>query len=152
MALKFRKVQRKLLNGAEKDKVKTFAVAKSSGYCDMEKLCDLISNRCAMSSADVKAVLDSLNWAMALELRSGSIVQVGELGNFRLTVQSEGTDEPDKFKASQIKRARMVFSPGVFLRRSNERVHFEEDDVKVEKEGGETGGSGENPDENPDIL
>ncbi|WP_301034973.1 hypothetical protein [Parabacteroides goldsteinii] len=27
-----------------------------------------------MSSADVKAILDSLNWAMSLELRSGSIV------------------------------------------------------------------------------
>ena len=38
MALKFRKVQRKVLSGDDKDKVKTYAVAKSSSYCDMEKI------------------------------------------------------------------------------------------------------------------
>ena len=90
MALKFRKVQRKVMVGEEKDQVKTYAVAKASGYCDMEKLCELVSNRSAMSSADVKAVLDSLNWAMGLELRSGNIVQVGEFGNFRMSVRSKG--------------------------------------------------------------
>ena len=86
MSLKFKKVQRKIMFGADKDKVKTYAMAKASGYCDMAKLCELISNRSAMSSADVKAILDSLNWAMGLELRSGNIVQVGEFGNFRLSV------------------------------------------------------------------
>ena len=48
---------RKVMIGAEKDQVKTYAVAKSSGYCDMEKLCELISNRSAMSSADVKVMV-----------------------------------------------------------------------------------------------
>ena len=48
MALKFRKVQRRVLSGDDKDKVKTYAVAKSSSYCDMEKLCELISSRSAM--------------------------------------------------------------------------------------------------------
>lgn len=146
MALKFRKVQRKVMIGDETGTVKTYAVAKSTGYCDMEKLCELISNRSAMSSADVKAVLDSLNWAMGLELRSGSIVQVGEFGNFRLSVKSKGTDTPDDFTASEITKARIVFSPGLSLRRSNDRTNFEEDDVKIVKENGNTGGSGENPD------
>ena len=68
MTLKFRKVQRKVLSGDDKDKVKTYAMARSSNYCDMDKLCELISSRSAMSSADVKAILDSLNWAMSLEV------------------------------------------------------------------------------------
>lgn len=143
MSLKFRKVQRKVLSGVNKDQVRTYAMAKASGYCDMEKLCELISNRSAMSSADVKAVLDSLNWAMGLELRSGSIVQVGEFGNFRLSVRSTSTATPDEFKASQIKKARIIFSPGASLRWSNVITKFEEEDVLVEKE---TGGE-ENPDE-----
>lgn len=131
MSLKFRKVQRRVLSGEDKDKVKTYAVAKASGYCSMEKLCELISNRSAMSSADVKAVLDSLNWAMALELRSGSIVQVGEFGNFRLSVCSKGELEEDKFKATNIKKSRIVFSPGARLRGANEKMSFEEEDLKV---------------------
>lgn len=131
MALKFRKVQRKIMNGDDKGQVKTFAVAKSSGYCNMEKLCELISNRSAMSSADVKAVLDSLNWAMGLELRSGNIVQVGEFGNFRLSLTSIGTATEEEFKATKIKKARIVFFPGSSLRFSNFLTTFEEDDVKV---------------------
>ena len=92
MTLKFRKVQRKVLSGDDKDKVKTYAMARSSNYCDMDKLCELISSRSAMSSVDVKAILDSLNWAMSLELRSGSIVQVGEFGSFRLSIRSKGAE------------------------------------------------------------
>ncbi|MCD8136134.1 MAG: hypothetical protein LUH01_09365 [Parabacteroides gordonii] len=131
MALKFRKVQRKILNGDDKGRVKTFGVAKSSGYCDMAKLCELISNRSAMSSADVKAILDSLNWAMGLELRSGNIVQVGEFGNFRLSISTQGASTEDKFSATNIKKAHIVFFPGSSLRWSNFLTTFEEDDVKV---------------------
>lgn len=134
MALKFRKVQRKVLSGTDKDTVKTYAVAKSSGYCDMAKLCELISNRSAMSSADVKAVLDSLNWAMGLELRSGNIVQVGEFGNFRLSVTSLGTATEKEFNATRIKKARIVFFPGSSLRFSNFLTTFEEYDDKEETE------------------
>lgn len=147
MALKFRKVQRKVMVGEEKDQVKTYAVAKSSGYCDMEKLCELISNRSAMSSADVKAVLDSMNWAMGLELRSGNIVQVGEFGNFRMSVRSKGAATEDEFNAANITKARIVFTPGLSLRRSNSQVIFEEDDVKIVAGEGAGGGEEERPGE-----
>lgn len=43
MSLKFKKVQRKVLNGVNEDQARTYAMAKASGYCDMEKLCELIS-------------------------------------------------------------------------------------------------------------
>lgn len=131
MTLKFRTVQRKVMNGAEKDSIKTYGVAKSSGYCDMTKLCELISNRSAMSSADVKAILDSLNWAMGLELRSGSIVQLGEFGNFRMTLRSTGTATEKEFDATKINRARVVFTPGASLRATSGAMVFEPDDVKV---------------------
>lgn len=147
MALKFRKVQRRVLSGDDKDKVKTYAVAKSSSYCDMEKLCELISSRSAMSSADVKAILDSLNWAMGLELRSGSIVQVGEFGSFRFSVRSKGADTEEAFNASMIKKARIIFTPGASLRWTSELAKYEEDDVKVV----EKKNDGEGEDDRPVI-
>ena len=67
MAVKFKVVKRKVLNGAEKDSVKNYAIAKTSGTSDLNKLCKLICSRSTLSSADVKAVLDSLNWAMDLD-------------------------------------------------------------------------------------
>lgn len=94
MAVKFKVVKRKVLNGAEKDSVKNYAIAKTSGTSDLNKLCKLICSRSTLSSADVKAVLDSLNWAMDLELSSGNVVQLGEFGNFRMSINSEGTIRP----------------------------------------------------------
>lgn len=136
MALKFRKVQRKVLAGEDAGKVKTYAVAKASGYCDLQKLCKLISARSAMSSADVKAILDSLNWVMDVELQSGNIVQLGEFGNFRLTVCSEGTEQEKDFTAANITRARIVFTPGASLRQTNQGVSYEYDEpvIKTVKE------------------
>ena len=49
MAQKFRLVARKVLSGNDKGKTKTYAVAKNSGYCDLEKLCNLVSARSSVS-------------------------------------------------------------------------------------------------------
>ncbi|MDR1879511.1 MAG: hypothetical protein LBQ78_01085 [Tannerellaceae bacterium] len=131
MAIKIKKVQREIRFGDEAGKVKTYGVVKSSGYCDMEKLCELVSARSSISSADIKATLDSLNWVMRVELRSGSIVQLGEFGNFRLSVSTEGTETAKAFSAANVKRARIIFSPGASLRETNSRVTFE---TETEKE------------------
>ena len=115
MAVKFKVVKRKVLNGAEKDSVKNYAIAKTSGTSDLNKLCKLICSRSTLSSADVKAVLDSLNWAMDLELSSGNVVQLGEFGNFRMSINSEGTNTPEDFDATKIKGVRIIFFPGSAL-------------------------------------
>lgn len=135
MALKFRVVKRKVLSGADKDAVKTYAMAKTSGTAGLDKICQLISSRSTVSSADVKAVLDSLNWAMGLELSAGNVVQLGELGNFRLSLSSEGTANEEDFDATKIKKARIVFHPGASLRTTRNEVTFAPEDVRiVEKE------------------
>ena len=131
MSLKYRTVKRKVLAGQEKDQVKTYGVAKSSYYCDMWKLCELVASRSAMSSGDVKSILDSLNWVIDLELRSGAIVQVGELGNFRMSLSSKGAADGEKFTADMIKKARIVFTPGSILRSTSLNASFESDDVKT---------------------
>lgn len=131
MALKFRVVKRKVLNGVDKDQVKNYAMAKTNGVSDLDKLCKLICSRSTLSSADVKAVLDSLNWAMDLELSSGNVVQLGEFGNFRLSICSEGTATEEEFDATKIKKARIIFFPGSSLRATRSDVSFTPDDVKV---------------------
>ena len=125
MAVKFKVVKRKVLNGAEKDSVKNYAIAKTSGTSDLNKLCKLICSRSTLSSADVKAVLDSLNWAMDLELSSGNVVQLGEFGNFRMSINSEGTNTPEDFDATKIKGVRIIFFPGSALRTTRNEVNFE---------------------------
>jgi len=144
MALQFRKVKRKVLNGPEEGQEKYYALARTSGTSDLDKMCTLISARSAMSSADVKAVFDSLNWAMGLELNSGNIVQLGELGNFRLSLSSEGTATEKELDANKIRRARIIFTPGAALRKMRSEVSFTpvkpiEKECEHEEEGPEGG-------------
>jgi predicted histone-like DNA-binding protein len=134
MALKFKKVARKVLNGDEKGLIKYYAVAKSSGVSGVDKICKLISSRSTVSSADVKAVFDSLAWAMDIELSSGNVVQLGELGNFRLSISSIGMANKKELNASKIRKARIIFSPGAILRDTRENISFEAMEVEVQVE------------------
>jgi predicted histone-like DNA-binding protein len=108
MSVKFRKVGRKALNGDEKGVIRYYAVAKSVGLSGIDKICKLISARSTVSSADVKAVFDSLAWAINVELSSGNVVQSGELGNFRLSVSSQGMPTKEEVNAGKIKKARII--------------------------------------------
>ena len=120
---------------------KVYAIPKYSGYADLAHLCKLISARCTASSADVKAVLDSLLFVLDLELQAGRIVQLGELGNFRLSLSSEGTAERDDFSESKLRKARVIFTPGEALRTTVETTSFAaftpEATDEVEEGGGE---------------
>lgn len=104
---------------------KYFAIAKSNGVTDMETLCTHISARSTVSSADVKAVLDGLNYILDLELRAGRIVQLGEFGNFRITLGSDGSDESKSFSSSMIRKPKITFTPGVTLQRTRNNINFQ---------------------------
>ena len=91
MATTYKLVQRRDMHkGATEGDKLYYAQAKSTGTSDMERLCSMIGERSCVSSADVKAVLDSLIYVMKLEMSDGKIVQLGEFGNFRITFGSEG--------------------------------------------------------------
>ncbi|MDR1200342.1 MAG: hypothetical protein LBL58_01765 [Tannerellaceae bacterium] len=133
MSLKFKKVARKVLSGKEKGEIKYYAVAKSSGLSGVDKICKLISARSTVSSADVKAVFDSLAWAMDLELSSGNVVQLGELGNFRLSISSQGAATKEDLNANKIKKVRIIFSPGAILRDTRQNMYYEALETEVEE-------------------
>lgn len=105
MALNYKIITRKvsdLKGGAKTDKA--FATPVYTGYTELEDICKAISERSALSSADVKGVLDSLNYVLDLELRGGRIVRMGELGNFRMSFSSKAADPAAKFNARAISR------------------------------------------------
>ena len=86
---------------------------------------------------------DSLHWAMDLELSSGNVVQLGEFGNFRMSINSEGTNTPEDFDATKIKGARIIFFPGSALRTTRNEVNFEPLEVTKKSAGSDS----ESPDE-----
>ncbi|WP_459189318.1 HU family DNA-binding protein [Parabacteroides sp. APC149_11_2_Y6] len=103
---------------------KYYAVSKSTGEVDLNYLGKLIAARSAVSSADVKSVLDNLNFFTDLELQEGKIIRWGELGSFRITVGSEGVKDKTKFNASMVWPSRLVFTPGADLKGTKRLLKF----------------------------
>ena len=111
MAQGYKLVEKKNLGrDAAEQPTKVYAIPKYNGYTDMDTLCKMIGARSTVSSADVKAVLDNLNFVLDMELQAGRIVQLGEFGNFRLSLSSEGANDMEGFDRSMIVGARMIFT------------------------------------------
>lgn len=126
MATTYKLVQRRNMHkDAPQGSKLYYAQAKSVGTSGMERLCSMISERSTVSSADVKAVLDSLIYVMKLELSDGKIVQMGEFGNIRMTFGSVGTATEKEFNATKIRRPKYTFTPGKALRDQAKVLSFE---------------------------
>lgn len=142
MAQKFKLIERKNLG---KDNVqnpkKFYAQAVNNGYVPFKELCSDIAETCTLTSADVKAVLDRMNYMLDKHLRAGRIVQFGEIGNFRLALGSVGSLTAKEFSTALIKQPKIVFTPGSKLRETRQLTAFEREAEK-DAAGGEGGGAG----------
>jgi nucleoid DNA-binding protein len=50
------------------------------------------------------------------ELREGKIIELGEIGNFQITVNSEGVETEEEATTSLVKRASVTFRPAIALK------------------------------------
>ena len=86
MAISYTLVQRKdMSKGALEDAKLYYALAVNTRRVDFDDLCDEIAETCTLTSADIKAVLDRVIWAMVSHLKNSELVQFGDLGNFRIS-------------------------------------------------------------------
>lgn len=126
MAVKYKLIQRKdMSEDASPGKKLYYATAVSAGEMTLEELCEDIAESSTVTSADVKAVLDRLGWVLSKNLKAGRIVQVGELGNFRMTLGSSGTPTIEEFNASLIRKPKVAFYPGKRLQETRSLATFE---------------------------
>ena len=129
MAQKYKLIER---NNLGKDNAQTprkfYAQAVSNGYMTFDELCADIAEQCTLTSADVKAVMDRMNYVLDKHLKAGRIVQFGEIGSFRLAVGSTGALTEEEFSNSQIKKPKIVFQPGSRLQDTRSKRTTEEMD------------------------
>jgi predicted histone-like DNA-binding protein len=126
MSVKFRLINRPNLGkDAETAPRKVYAQVVNNGYVTFEELYKDIAENCTLTSADVKAVLDRMNYELDRNLRAGRIVQFGEIGNFRMSAGSSGAVGEKNFSTSQIRNTKIVFTPGKNLRITRSQTTFE---------------------------
>jgi predicted histone-like DNA-binding protein len=143
MAIKYKLVSRPNLGkDAATNPTKVYAQTVTNGYVHFDEFCEDIAEASALTSADVKAMLDRMNYMLQKNLKAGRIVQIGELGNFRMTLGSTGSLTKSEFSSSQIKKPRIVFTPGKTLQTTRNNTLFERNIEPKEQGGGDTGGDG----------
>ncbi|MCD7936902.1 MAG: HU family DNA-binding protein [Tannerellaceae bacterium] len=126
MALSYKLISRRnLAKDAPADSRLYYAQTRATGEATLSEICSLIQERSTVSSADVKAVLDSLIFVMKHELANGRIVRLTDFGSFRITFGSTGTETEEEFTSACIRRPKYTFTPGPELRDRAKTLRYE---------------------------
>ena len=101
------------VNPQEPDGPRKFhARALQSGVANLDELALLSAKQSSLSKADCYGVIIALLDAIVYRLNEGDKIELGHLGDFKISVSSEGVATEDEFSVAQIKKARILFTPG----------------------------------------
>jgi len=121
--MKYKLIER--ANPQDRTKVKWYASPVNDGRITQRDLAKDIVDNSSLSKGDVANVIENLLDTMPKYLLMGKSVSLGEFGTIRLSFTSEGVDSADKFNPNLITGAKVVFTPGVELKKTLEDVSFE---------------------------
>lgn len=77
----------------------------------LDDIVDGIEKTSTVSSADIKAVLDALQFEVIRALKAGNSVRLGDLGSFRPTLSCRAALSADAFTIANLKGVRVRFTP-----------------------------------------
>ena len=150
MSVRYKLVLRKdLSKDAPAGSQKYFASVNSNGMMSYKQMCTSIAAYSTASPGDVHVVMDGLLFVLKEALLRGEVVQAGELGNFQINAGSGGTPTTEEFKATLIRKPRIVFRPSVALKEILDKVSFER--IATEAGPSADGGGGGGEDDRPVI-
>ena len=124
MSVKFNVVERG--NPADKAAPKKFYPSiESSGRKTLRQIAARINQISTVSSADTMAVLEALLMVIPEELAAGNIVELGDLGNFWLRADTEGTATAEEVRGNQITGILPRFNAGKEFKKVLNSIEFE---------------------------
>lgn len=97
---------------------KYYAVARSGRKVTVKEVCKRISERSSYSKGELEGCIGEFLLEIVNVLNEGNIAQVGDLGNFRMSLKTATPTATEKeFKASCIDKGKVLFFPGSDLRK-----------------------------------
>ena len=121
--MKYKLIQR--ANPQDRTKSKWYASPVNEGKILKSDLAKEIVTVSALSRGDVSSVIENLLEILPKYLLMGKSVSLGELGTLRVSFGSEGVENEKDFIASKISGVKIVFTPGVELKKQLGNIHFE---------------------------
>ena len=97
---------------------KYYAVARSGRKVTVKEVCKRISERSSYSKGELEGCIGEFLLEIVNVLEEGNIVQMGDLGNFRMSIKTGiPTETVKEFNASCIEKGKVLFYPGNDLRK-----------------------------------
>ena len=124
MSVKFNVVERGKPGSPETPK-KFYPSIVASGKVSQRDVAKHAAEMSTVSIADTAAVVENFLQIIAQELAKGNIVQLGEFGSFWLRTETEGADEAENVRASQITNVLVRFTPGKEFQQELDAIVFE---------------------------
>ena len=116
MAIRYRITKRS--NSIQNKKEQYIMQAVTTGRVDLETISEAISNECTLHSVDVQAVLIALGKKLDFYLQQGNIVDLGDVGKFKMGFKSTAEEDPAKLSPKRnIQKYHVNYQPSVKLKR-----------------------------------
>lgn len=110
MAIKYRIVKRKN-NLSDNQDEQYIMQAVHTGIITQEQMAYEVSNQCTVHQADVIAVLTVVGQQMHFHLGEGKIVELGQIGRFKIGFQGKAQPTPELLNKRDIKKFHINYQP-----------------------------------------
>lgn len=126
-----------------------YAVGRSGRVVTIKEIAKRIAERSSYSRGELEGCVGEYLLELLNVLEEGNIAQMGDLGNFRMTVKTATpTLTAAEFKAHCIEGGHVVFHPGKDLRKLCKNMEYTTAGKPGADSGDVGGGGGELPDDN----
>lgn len=120
--------QRLNLNGKPKDVIVTSTIHK--GVATLEEIETMVAKISAASEGDVRSIIRTMSELISQNLSQGRIVELGDLGRFRVSVKCKSADSTENFSSDNIKGLKVLYYPGKLIRKMKKGARIEHNPVK----------------------
>ena len=115
MALRYRITKRSNNIGNKENSYILQAV--NTGTIDIDTLSEHISSECTLHTVDVKAVLMALGKKLDFYLQEGKIVDMGDVGKFKMGFKGSAAEKPELLSVKNIEKFHINYQPSLKLKR-----------------------------------
>jgi predicted histone-like DNA-binding protein len=143
--MKYKVIQR--ANPQDRTQSKWYASPVNDGKITKAELAKEIVDISSLSRGDVSNVIESLLDVIPKYLLMGKSVSLGELGTLRVSFGSVGADTAAGINASRISGVKIIFTPGVELKKNLSDIHFEKVEANAPAAGDDTPSEDDQPKE-----
>ena len=130
-----------------KEAPKYYPKAIGTGYMTLADIVKRIEKECTITRADAMAVIIALEDIIADAMSAGQIVQMGDFGNFYLSIRGKGALTEQDFVPALVKKAKVNFRPGKTVRAALKNLSYSK---YVKDQEGEPANKGTAEEETPE--